>query len=67
MVDDKMKKAQDGNHKMYPERGQEKADRIMRETRENLSKELSVQYRVNQLIQEARDVNNLATIFRGKP
>lgn len=65
MVDDKMKKAQDGNHKMYPERGQEKADRIMRETRENLSKELSVQYRVNQLIQEARDVNNLATIFRG--
>ncbi|WVQ74425.1 hypothetical protein IAR50_004026 [Cryptococcus sp. DSM 104548] len=43
----------------------EKSDRVLGKVREKLSKELSVEYRVNQLIQEARDVNNLATIYQG--
>ena len=43
----------------------EKADRILGTIRGKLRDDLSVEYTVNQLIQEARDVENLAKIFVG--
>jgi hypothetical protein len=41
----------------------EKADRILSKIKGKLRDDLSVEYTVNQLIQEARDVENLAKIF----
>ena len=43
----------------------EKADRILSKIRGKLRPDLSIEYTVNQLIQEARDVENLAKIFVG--
>lgn len=43
----------------------EKADRILSKVQGKLRDDLSVEYTVNQLIQEARDVENLAKIFVG--
>lgn len=43
----------------------EKADRILSKIQGKLRDDLSVEYTVNQLIQEARDVENLAKIFVG--
>lgn len=45
---------------------QEKADRVLTAIRGKLSRDTSVQNKVNQLIQQARDSENLATIFIGK-
>ncbi|ODO04804.1 hypothetical protein I350_05414 [Cryptococcus amylolentus CBS 6273] len=61
---EKQVRAQGGGHDVLL--AHEKSDRVLGKVREKLSKELSVEYRVNQLIQEARDVNNLATIYTGK-
>lgn len=43
----------------------EKADRILHKIEQKLRDDLSIEYTVNQLIQEARDVENLAKIFVG--
>ena len=43
----------------------EKAERILSKIRGKLRPDLSIEYTVNQLIQEARDVENLAKIFVG--
>lgn len=43
----------------------EKADRILAKIKSKLRGDLSVEYTVNQLIQEARDMDNLARIFVG--
>jgi ataxia telangiectasia mutated family protein len=43
----------------------EKADRILSRIRQKLRQDLSVEYQVNQLVQEARDNTNLARIFSG--
>nr|ODO03836.1 hypothetical protein L204_00175 [Cryptococcus depauperatus CBS 7855] len=68
---EKAKKKQGGSEQVnvdYGElpKGWEKADRILAKIREKLSKELSVHYRVNQLIQEARDPDHLGAIFTGE-
>ncbi|KAK4687247.1 serine-protein kinase ATM, partial [Tremellales sp. Uapishka_1] len=44
---------------------QEKADRVLSRIRAKLGHDLSVEYTVNQLIQEARDPESLATIYYG--
>jgi len=44
----------------------EKADRVLGKIRQKLRPDLSVEYTVNQLIQEARDPENLAKIFVGE-
>lgn len=44
----------------------DKADRILARIASKLSPDLSVEYTVNQLIQEARDPERLATIFTGE-
>lgn len=44
---------------------QEKADRVLSRIRQKLRGDLSVEYQVNELIQEARDVENLSKIFIG--
>lgn len=46
--------------------GQEKAERVLSRIREKLGKELSVEYTVNMLIQEARNPENLAKIYVGE-
>jgi ataxia telangiectasia mutated family protein len=43
----------------------EKADRILARVASKLQTDLSVEYTVNQLIQEARDPERLSTIFVG--
>ncbi|RXK38992.1 hypothetical protein M231_03722 [Tremella mesenterica] len=45
---------------------QDKADRILARVRNKLRQDSSVEYSVNQLIQEARDVENLSKIFVGE-
>ena len=45
---------------------QEKADRVLSRIRQKLRGDLSVEYTVNQLTQEARDPENLAKIFVGE-
>lgn len=44
---------------------QEKAERVLSGIRNKLSDALSVEYTVNMLIQQARDIENLAKIFHG--
>jgi ataxia telangiectasia mutated family protein len=44
---------------------QEKADRVLSRIRSKLRDDLSVEYAVNALIQQARDPENLARIFTG--
>jgi ataxia telangiectasia mutated family protein len=44
----------------------EKADRVLGSVRYKLSDTLSPEYSVNMLVQQARDVENLATIFHGE-
>lgn len=45
---------------------QEKADRVLTAIREKLSRDTSVENKVNQLIQQARATDHLATIFVGE-
>jgi hypothetical protein len=45
---------------------QERADRVLSRIRGKLGHDLSVEYTVNQLIQQARDTENLAKIYQGK-
>lgn len=44
----------------------EQAERCLSSVRGKLSNDLSVEYTVNELIQEARDFKNLACIFHGQ-
>lgn len=44
----------------------EAADRALSSVSRKLDKNLSVEYTVNELIAEATDIANLATIFPGK-
>lgn len=46
--------------------GQDKAERVLTQIRQKLGPELSVEYRVNQLMQEARNEDHLSRIFIGK-
>lgn len=46
--------------------GQDKAERVLSAIRLKLGPELSVEYRVNQLIQEARNEEYLSKIFVGE-
>ena len=64
---DKLQRAQGGGRLDVVQSAtvQEKADRVLSRIRQKLKDDLSVEYRVNQLIQEARDVENLAKIFVG--
>ncbi|WVQ81490.1 hypothetical protein IAT38_003614 [Cryptococcus sp. DSM 104549] len=65
---EKMEKAQKGA-KAAPQAGQEigreKAEKIVGKIKSKLGKDVHVEYRVNQLIQEAMDPENLARIYRG--
>ncbi|BEI92084.1 uncharacterized protein CcaverHIS019_0409040 [Cutaneotrichosporon cavernicola] len=45
--------------------GQDKAERVLTQIRQKLGPELSVEYRVNQLMQEARNEDHLSRIFIG--
>ena len=65
---DKLQRAQGGGRVDLAQSAtvQEKADRVLSRIRQKLRDDLSVEYRVNQLIQEATDVENLAKIFVGK-
>lgn len=60
----KMRRA--GGGRSDTERGQDQADRVLSRIRGKLGTELSTEYRVNQLIQEARDPEHLAKIFVGE-
>ncbi|CAD6591693.1 MAG: Serine/threonine-protein kinase tel1, partial [Tremellales sp. Tagirdzhanova-0007] len=64
---DKLQRAQGGGRVDLAQSAtvQEKADRVLSRIRQKLRDDLSVEYRVNQLIQEATDVENLAKIFVG--
>lgn len=44
----------------------EKADRVLGSVRQKLGDKLSVEYTVNMLVQEAMDIDNLATIYVGE-
>jgi len=46
--------------------GQDKAERVLTRIRQKLGRELSVEYTVNMLIQEARDPQHLAKIYVGE-
>lgn len=46
--------------------GQDKAEKVLSRIRLKLGSTLSVEYAVNQLIQQARDVESLAKIFIGR-
>jgi ataxia telangiectasia mutated family protein len=46
--------------------GQDKADRTLSRINQKLRDDLSVEYRVNQLVQQARDPENLARIYHGE-
>ncbi|KAL7420991.1 Serine/threonine-protein kinase tel1 [Cryptotrichosporon argae] len=64
----KMRRAQNSRKVEAPPpmpSGQERADRILARIRQKLGNDLSVEYAVNQLIQEARDPENLAMIYTG--
>ena len=65
---DKLQRAQGGGRLDLAQSAtvQEKADRVLSRIRQKLRDDLSVEYRVNQLIQEATDVENLAKIFVGE-
>ncbi|KLT40283.1 hypothetical protein CC85DRAFT_157894 [Cutaneotrichosporon oleaginosum] len=45
--------------------GQDKAERVLTQIRQKLGPELSVEYRVNQLMQEAQNEDHLSRIFIG--
>jgi ataxia telangiectasia mutated family protein len=45
--------------------GQDKAESVLMRIRQKLGRELSVEYQVNHLIQEARDTKHLAKIYIG--
>lgn len=64
---DKLQRAQGGGRVDLAQSAtvQEKANRVLSRIRQKLRDDLSVEYRVNQLIQEARDAENLAKIFVG--
>lgn len=61
----KMSRAQGGG-RVETSSGHDKAERILARIRQKLGHELSVEYSVNQLIQEARDPEHLAKIFVGE-
>jgi ataxia telangiectasia mutated family protein len=64
---EKLKRAQGGGRvEGQSTTANEKADRVLSKIRQKLRPDLSVEYTVNQLIQEARDPDNLAKIFVGK-
>lgn len=46
--------------------GQDKAERVLTQIRQKLGPELSVEYRVNQLVQDARNEDHLSRIFIGE-
>ncbi|OCF35599.1 hypothetical protein I316_02654 [Kwoniella heveanensis BCC8398] len=65
---DKLQRAQGGGRVdliTHDANVQEKADRVLGRIRDKLGGELSVEYTVNMLIQEARDVESLAKIYHG--
>lgn len=64
---EKLKRAQGGDRIEHAQAssGKEKADRVLARIRQKLRPDLSVEYTVNQLIQEAKDVENLSRIFVG--
>ncbi|KAL1411153.1 Serine/threonine-protein kinase tel1 [Vanrija albida] len=64
----KMRRAQGGGRVdpgQQSTTGQDKAEKVLSRIRLKLGRELSVEYAVNQLIQQARDVESLAKIFIG--
>ncbi|WWD21232.1 hypothetical protein CI109_105716 [Kwoniella shandongensis] len=63
---DKLQRAQGGGRVISNDANvREKADRVLGKIRGKLAGDLSVEYTVNQLIMEARDVENLAKIYHG--
>ncbi|WVR09037.1 hypothetical protein IAU60_006097 [Kwoniella sp. DSM 27419] len=65
---DKLQRAQGGGRVdlvSHEATMQEKADRVLGKIRDKLGGDLSVEYTVNMLIQEARDVESLAKIYHG--
>ncbi|ORX39340.1 hypothetical protein BD324DRAFT_619326 [Kockovaella imperatae] len=64
---DKMQRAQGGGRVniTYSASALERADRILAKIRQKLRDDISIEYRVNELIQEARSTENLAKIFIG--
>lgn len=59
-----MRRAQGGG-RVETTSGKDKAERVLARIRQKLGHELSVEYSVNQLIQEARDPEHLAKIYIG--
>ena len=63
---DKLQRAQGGGRVAHSSASAlERADRILSKIRQKLRDDLSVEYRVNELIQEARNEEHLAKIFIG--
>lgn len=60
-----MRRAGGGQAQAQSSAGQDKAERVLSQIRQKLGPELSVEYRVNQLMQEARNEEHLSRIFVG--
>lgn len=66
---EKLQRAQGGrthvDHALSSTTAVEKADRVLSRIRQKLRQDLSVEYQVNQLVQDARNEDHLAKIFVG--